>query len=86
MSSRKRWSWSGTGRFQPMDMGFVYGGGEALTEPVIQELVRRGWPEADVRWAARQGFLYSRARDSLVLPSGMDIYPRLCRRRVAKKS
>ena len=48
----------------------VFGGEglEPITEEVIADLAKLGWPEQDLRWAAKRGARYSRQRHSVVFP------------------
>ena len=38
---------------------------EVLTDGLVEELVERGWPKADLQDAQLMGFRYNRERDSL---------------------
>jgi hypothetical protein len=45
--------------------GNMHGELEELTDEVIAELVAKGWPEQDLKWAKSEGKKYSRKRESL---------------------
>lgn len=47
---------------------FLGEGEEDLTDEVIEELVRDGWPELELRSLVAQGGRYNRIRNSVVFP------------------
>ena len=49
------------------------GGLEPLTEELISELVEKGMPEGDLRFAARSGATYNRQRNSLIMPTELEL-------------
>jgi hypothetical protein len=42
-----------------------------LCESLIEKLVARGWPRADLEQLKRLGAVYSLQRDSVVIPDGL---------------